>query len=72
MILRSVLVDVWKAWGTAQALPVVAPGAHVYGPWENDTFAEDADLTLGVLLTGHGVIYEPRAVSRTAVPEATT
>jgi cellulose synthase/poly-beta-1,6-N-acetylglucosamine synthase-like glycosyltransferase len=71
MFRRSVLEDVWKTWGTAQVLPVTAPERRVYGPWEDDTFAEDADLTLNVLLTGHGVIYEPQAISRTSVPEWT-
>jgi biofilm PGA synthesis N-glycosyltransferase PgaC len=46
-------------------------GGWVDGPWEDDTFAEDADLTLNMLLTGGGVIYEPTAISHTAAPEWT-
>jgi biofilm PGA synthesis N-glycosyltransferase PgaC len=71
MFRRRVLEEVWKSWGRAQVLPITSPGRRVYGPWEDDTFAEDADLTLNVLLTGHGVTYEPRAISRTSVPEWT-
>jgi cellulose synthase/poly-beta-1,6-N-acetylglucosamine synthase-like glycosyltransferase len=71
MFRRRVLDQVWKTWGTAQPLPITNPGRRVYGPWEDDTFAEDADLTLNVLLTGHGVVYEPRAISRTSAPEWT-
>jgi biofilm PGA synthesis N-glycosyltransferase PgaC len=69
MFRRNVLVEVWKKWGRPQPLPVVEAPARVYGPWEDDTFAEDADLTLAVVLTGMAVTYEPRAVSHTAAPE---
>jgi cellulose synthase/poly-beta-1,6-N-acetylglucosamine synthase-like glycosyltransferase len=62
MFRRSVLTEVWKTWGL---------GRNLLGPWEPDTFAEDADLTLSVLLTGHGVRYEPLAVSRTTAPDWT-
>jgi cellulose synthase/poly-beta-1,6-N-acetylglucosamine synthase-like glycosyltransferase len=41
------------------------------GPWESDTFAEDADLSLNLLLTGHRLVYEARAVSLTTVPATT-
>jgi biofilm PGA synthesis N-glycosyltransferase PgaC len=41
------------------------------GPWENDTFAEDADLSLNLLLTGSRLVYEARAVSLTTVPATT-
>jgi cellulose synthase/poly-beta-1,6-N-acetylglucosamine synthase-like glycosyltransferase len=44
-------------------------GGH--GPWESDTFAEDADLSLNVLLTGQRLVYEARAVSLTTVPATT-
>jgi biofilm PGA synthesis N-glycosyltransferase PgaC len=71
MFRRRVLEEVWVAWGQPQALPIAQPGARINGPWEDDTFAEDADLTLNVLLTGHAVTYEPRAISRTSVPERT-
>src|SRR5262249_7048832 len=41
------------------------------GPWESDTFAEDADLSLNLLLTGKRLVYEARAVSLTTVPATT-
>jgi cellulose synthase/poly-beta-1,6-N-acetylglucosamine synthase-like glycosyltransferase len=68
MFRRRVLEEVWKSWGRAQALPITRPGQRVHGPWEDDTFAEDADLTINVLLTGYGVRYEPRSISRTSAP----
>jgi poly-beta-1,6-N-acetyl-D-glucosamine synthase len=71
MFRRSVLEAVWASWGAPEPLAPGEPTARVDGPWEDDTFAEDADLTLSVLLTGHGVAYEPRATSRTSVPEGT-
>jgi len=71
MFRRRVLEEVWSSFGSPQALPIVKPGRRIYGPWEDDTFAEDADLTLGVLLTGHGVHYEPKAISRTSAPDTT-
>jgi cellulose synthase/poly-beta-1,6-N-acetylglucosamine synthase-like glycosyltransferase len=70
MFRRSVLERIRDSWGSAPQ-PLAQPGGRVRGPWEDDTFAEDADLTLNVLLTGHAVTYEPQAVSRTAVPEWT-
>ena len=71
MFRRSVLREVWMSWGSPQPLPLQKPGKRVYGPWEDDTFAEDADLTLNILLTGHSVLYDPRAVSRTSAPDNT-
>jgi poly-beta-1,6-N-acetyl-D-glucosamine synthase len=71
MFRRKVLEEVWTTWGSAQELPITRPGRRVSGPWEDDTFAEDADLTLNVLLTGHGVTYEPLAISRTTAPDWT-
>ena len=71
MFRRRVLQEVWSSWGQAERLPIEEPGKEVFGPWEHDTFAEDADLTLNILLTGHTVTYEPRAVSRTAAPHDT-
>jgi len=71
MFRKSVLSQAWKRWGRPQSLPLAQPPARVYGPWEDDTFAEDADLTLCVLLGGNSVVYEPRAVSHTAAPEWT-
>ncbi|MGC4118847.1 MAG: glycosyltransferase family 2 protein [Myxococcales bacterium] len=70
MFRRCALEEVWQAWGKPEPLPITRAGARVNGPWEDDTFAEDADLTLNVLLTGRGVTYEPRAVSRTSAPDS--
>lgn len=39
------------------------------GFYDTDTFAEDCDLTLKLLMDGWKVVYEPHAVSRTEVPE---
>ena len=71
MFRRRVLERIWDTWGSDQALPIGQAGRRIHGPWEDDTFAEDADLTLNVLLTGHAVTYEPQAISRTSVPEWT-
>ena len=71
MFRRKVLAEVWTSWGAPQQLPIVKPGPRIYGPWEDDTFAEDADLTMNVLLTGHTMTYEPAAISRTSAPENT-
>ncbi len=71
MFRRKALADVWMTWGTPQELPIVKPGSKVFGPWEPDTFAEDADLTMNVLLTGRTMTYEPAAISRTSAPETT-
>lgn len=72
MFRRRVLERIQEAWGTGEPPRAAPPGGWVGGPWEGDTFAEDADLTLGVLLTGHAVTYEPRAISRTSAPEWTS
>lgn len=39
------------------------------GLYEHDTFAEDCDLTLKLLLAGHKVVYERRCVALTEAPE---
>jgi cellulose synthase/poly-beta-1,6-N-acetylglucosamine synthase-like glycosyltransferase len=39
------------------------------GGYEADTFAEDCDLTLRLLMAGHRVVYEPAMEVRTEVPE---
>ncbi len=70
MFRRSVLEEVWRTW-SRPARSRDGGARHVDGPWEGDTFAEDADLTLNVLLTGHGVTYEPLALSHTSAPEWT-
>lgn len=49
-----------------------APAAHGadQGPWESDTFAEDAKLSLGLLADGVASTYEPRARCYTRAPES--
>lgn len=39
------------------------------GGWENDTFAEDCDLTLKLLTRNYKIDYEPDAISLTEAPE---
>ncbi|MFO0663192.1 MAG: glycosyltransferase family 2 protein [Polyangiaceae bacterium] len=39
------------------------------GNYAHDTFAEDCDLTLKLLMDGWKICYEPRAVARTEAPE---
>jgi cellulose synthase/poly-beta-1,6-N-acetylglucosamine synthase-like glycosyltransferase len=38
------------------------------GPWETDTFAEDAKLSLSLLAFGVGSVYEPAALCHTLCP----
>jgi cellulose synthase/poly-beta-1,6-N-acetylglucosamine synthase-like glycosyltransferase len=40
------------------------------GGYDNDTFAEDADLTLKILTAGWHIVYEDRAVAYTEAPES--
>ena len=40
------------------------------GGYDNDTFAEDADLTLKILTAGWHVVYEDRAIAYTEAPES--
>jgi cellulose synthase/poly-beta-1,6-N-acetylglucosamine synthase-like glycosyltransferase len=39
------------------------------GGYDSDTFAEDADLTVRILMTGWHIVYEDRAVAFTEAPE---
>ncbi|MBD3166580.1 glycosyltransferase [bacterium] len=39
------------------------------GGWDDDTFAEDCDLTLKMLNSGYKIDYEPDAISMTEAPE---
>jgi poly-beta-1,6-N-acetyl-D-glucosamine synthase len=39
------------------------------GYYDHDTFAEDCDLTLKLLMNGWKIIYEPEAAARTEAPE---
>jgi len=40
------------------------------GGYQSDTFAEDCDLTLRILMNGRRVVYEPQMEVRTEVPES--
>ncbi len=42
--------------------------SELTGPWETDTFAEDAKLSLALLSTGVDIVYEPRAICHTSAP----
>lgn len=66
-----------RAFDVVNSITVV-PGA--IGAWrreaviknhgfQNDTLAEDADLTLSLLKQGYSIKYEPRAIALTEVPE---
>ena len=39
------------------------------GGWDDDTYAEDCDLTLKMLGRGYKIDYEPEAISYTEAPE---
>ncbi len=38
------------------------------GPWESDTFAEDAKLSMGILAAGEKCVFEPTALCLTQAP----
>lgn len=40
------------------------------GGYDHDTFAEDCDLTLKLLLDGWKIVYEPEAIAYTEAPES--
>ncbi len=44
------------------------PG-HVAGPWSDETFAEDFQLSLTTLALNGRIVYEPRAIAYTRAPE---
>ena len=71
LVSRQALHDAWEYNRTVSGSRRAEQNGWVDGPWEDETFAEDADLTLNLLLTGGGVIYEPMAISHTAAPEWT-
>lgn len=48
-------------------LPDYQP-AQIEGPWEADTFAEDAKLSMSLLSLGYGVCFEPAAECTTQAP----
>jgi biofilm PGA synthesis N-glycosyltransferase PgaC len=68
---RDALMKAWRYNRNIGPAPQPEGNGWVDGPWEDETFAEDADLTLNLLLTGGKVIYEPTAISHTAAPEWT-
>ena len=51
------------------ALPPNSPPGHFAGPYQHYSFAEDFDLSVALLALGWRVVYEPRAVCYTEVPE---
>jgi cellulose synthase/poly-beta-1,6-N-acetylglucosamine synthase-like glycosyltransferase len=64
---RSALEEVWMRHGSRRRND--GPGA-VEGPFCDDTFAEDFDLSLAVLCQGRRIVYEPTAISYTKAPDA--
>lgn len=50
-------------------LPEGSPPGHFSGPFQHGSFAEDFDLSIALLAGGWRIIYEPRAVCYTEVPE---
>jgi cellulose synthase/poly-beta-1,6-N-acetylglucosamine synthase-like glycosyltransferase len=50
-------------------LPPGTPPGHFPGPFQKDTFCEDFDVSVALLAAGWRVVYEPRAVCHTEVPE---
>jgi cellulose synthase/poly-beta-1,6-N-acetylglucosamine synthase-like glycosyltransferase len=63
---RTALDEVHAKYGE---LPPDAPTGHYSGPFQHDSFAEDFDLSIALLACGWKIIYEPRAVCYTEVPE---
>jgi len=64
---RSTLEEVFLRFGRPPG--PVKPGI-VGGPFEGDTFAEDFDLTVTILMMGGKVDYEPLASCDTDAPES--
>ncbi len=71
IVRRDALEESWQYNRAVRVRNREEVDGWVDGPWEDETFAEDADLTLNLLLTGGGVVYEPTAISHTAAPEWT-
>lgn len=63
---RTALDQVHAANGD---LPEGSPPGHFSGPYRNDSFAEDFDVSISLLAAGWKIIYEPRAVCYTEVPD---
>jgi glycosyltransferase involved in cell wall biosynthesis len=68
MFRRTVLDEIWRRWGS-HAESARAVEGYVKGPWENDTYAEDCDITLNALLLGKRSVFEPKALSFTTCPD---
>lgn len=49
-------------------LPAGSPPGHFSGPFQHDTFCEDFDLSIALLVLGWRIVYEPRAGCYTEVP----
>jgi cellulose synthase/poly-beta-1,6-N-acetylglucosamine synthase-like glycosyltransferase len=71
-------LNFYKAAQSFLGLVTIIPGPsglfrgdvlRAVGGYEADTFAEDCDLTLRLLMEGHRVVYEPEMEVRTEVPE---
>lgn len=63
---RSVLESIIPRYGSNVSK---AKQGQVSGPYSNDTFAEDFDLSVAILCHGGRIVYEPDAVSRTKAPD---
>jgi poly-beta-1,6-N-acetyl-D-glucosamine synthase len=50
-------------------LPPGSPPGHFAGPYEHGSIAEDFELSIALLAAGWKIVYEPRAVCYTEVPE---
>jgi poly-beta-1,6-N-acetyl-D-glucosamine synthase len=67
MFRRRVLQDLQNRWQAHYGSENIETG-KVRGPWEADTFAEDAKLSLSILAGGADIVYEPAALSYTSAP----
>ena len=63
----SVLQDVWDRFGHKHS---DEKEGRLSGPYEDDTFAEDFDLSVAILALGGRIVYERHAVSNTKAPES--
>ena len=63
---RSALQAVWERLGGGRDFDE-SQGQYA-GPYEDDTFAEDFDLSIGLRSLGYLITYEPRALSHTEAP----
>lgn len=63
---RDALQAAWDRFGSGSTADESA--GHFAGPYEDDTFAEDFDLSIALRSLGYQITYEPRAVSHTEAP----